>query len=143
MANYTIEHARAGIKARLPALETWPNQFPGYIITTRFPEYSSVCPKTGLPDFGIITIRYIPAKACLELKALKMYLLAYRDLGIFYENAVNKMLQDIVKSIRPKWCIVRGEFTPRGGLTTSVTARWPAFSANPFKRGFSTGGARR
>ncbi len=126
MADYTVEHARAGIKTRLPELESWPNQFPGYIITTRFPEYSSVCPKTGLPDFGTITIRYMPAKECLELKALKMYLLAYRDLGIFYENAVNKMLQDIVKSIRPKWCIVRGEFTPRGGLTTSVMARWPA-----------------
>jgi 7-cyano-7-deazaguanine reductase len=68
----------------------------------------------------------MPAKECLELKALKMYLLAYRDLGIFYENAVNKILRDIVKSSRPKWCIVRGEFTPRGGLTTSVLARWPA-----------------
>ena len=126
MANYTDEHARAGVNTRLPELETWPNQFPGYIITTRFPEYSSVCPKTGLPDFGTITIRYMPAKECLELKALKMYLLAYRDLGIFYENAVNKILRDIVKSTRPKWCIVRGEFTPRGGLTTSVLARWPA-----------------
>jgi 7-cyano-7-deazaguanine reductase len=145
MADYTTEHARAGIKARLPELESWPNQFPSYIITTRFPEYSSVCPKTGLPDFGTITIRYMPAKACLELKALKMYLLAYRDLGIFYENAVNKMLQDIVKSIRPKWCIVRGEFTPRGGLTTSVVARWPAtaFSSSPSRRGRSTRSTRR
>jgi 7-cyano-7-deazaguanine reductase len=145
MADYTTEHARAGIKARLPELESWPNQFPSYSITTRFPEYSSVCPKTGLPDFGTITIRYMPAKACLELKALKMYLLAYRDLGIFYENAVNKMLQDIVKSIRPKWCIVRGEFTPRGGLTTSVVARWPAtaFSSSPSRRGRSTRSTRR
>jgi 7-cyano-7-deazaguanine reductase len=143
MADYTVEHARAGIKTSLPNLETWPNQFPGYIITTRFPEYSSVCPKTGLPDFGTITIRYMPSKACLELKALKMYLLAYRDLGIFYENAVNKMLQDIVKSIHPKWCIVRGEFTPRGGLTTSVVARWPAFSAKPQKRGSSPRGTGR
>lgn len=126
MADYTVKHARAGVKAPLPALETWPNQFPGYIITTRFPEYSSVCPKTGLPDFGTITIRYMPEKECLELKALKMYLLAYRELGIFYENAVNKILQDIVKATRPKWCVVRGEFTPRGGLTTSVLARWPA-----------------
>ena len=141
MANYTAEHARAGISARLPTLETWPNQFSGYIITTRFPEYSSVCPKTGLPDFGTITIRYMPAKECLELKALKMYLLAYRDLGIFYENAVNKMLRDIVKSAHPKWCIVRGEFTPRGGLTTSVFARWPAFAFTP--RRAAGGGTRR
>jgi 7-cyano-7-deazaguanine reductase len=144
MADYTVEHARAGIKTRLPDLETWPNQFPRYIITTRFPEYSSVCPKTGLPDFGTITIRYMPSKSCLELKALKMYLLAYRDLGIFYENAVNKMLQDIVKSIRPKWCIVRGEFTPRGGLTTSVVARWPsaAFPSTPARPGRSNRGNR-
>src|SRR5437879_6049192 len=93
MPDYTEEHARAGINTKLPALETWPNQFPGYVITTRFPEYSSVCPKTGLPDFGTITIQYMPKKDCIELKALKMYLLAYRSLGIFYENAVNKMLR--------------------------------------------------
>jgi 7-cyano-7-deazaguanine reductase len=126
MADYTEAHARAGIKTKLPELETWPNQFPGYVITTRFPEYSSVCPKTGLPDFGTITIRYMPKKDCLELKSLKMYLLAYRELGIFYENAVNKMLQDFVKAAKPRWCMVRGEFTPRGGLTTSVFAQWPA-----------------
>jgi 7-cyano-7-deazaguanine reductase len=125
MAEYTEEHARAGVKTKLPELDTWPNQFPGYVITTRFPEYSSICPKTGLPDFGTITIRYMPKKDCIELKALKMYLLAYRDLGIFYENAVNKILHDIVEAVRPEWCIVRGEFTPRGGLSTSVFARWP------------------
>jgi len=85
---------------------------PGYVITTRFPEYSSVCPKTGLPDFGTITIQYMPKKDCIELKALKMYLLAYRSLGIFYENAVNKILLDIVAAVRPEWCVVRGEFTP-------------------------------
>lgn len=125
MADYTSEHARAGIQAKLPKLDTWPNQFPGYVITTRFPEYTSVCPKTGLPDYGTITIQYMPRKECIELKALKMYLLAYRDLGIFYENAVNKILHDIVEAVRPVWCVVRGEFTPRGGLTTSIFARWP------------------
>jgi 7-cyano-7-deazaguanine reductase len=125
MAEYTVEHARAGIQTELPKLETWPNQFPGYVITTRFPEYSSVCPKTGLPDFGTITIQYMPKKECLELKALKMYLLAYRELGIFYENAVNKILRDIVEAVDPEWCVVRGEFTPRGGLTTSIFTRWP------------------
>ena len=125
MADYTAEHARAGIHAKLPRLETWPNQFPGYIITTRFPEYTSVCPKTGLPDSGTITIQYVPRKECLELKALKMYLLGYRNLGIFYENAVNRILRDIVEAIHPEWCLVRGEFTPRGGLTTTVFARWP------------------
>ena len=122
---YTEQHAQAGIAARLPELEGWPNQFPGYEITIRFPEYTSVCPKTGLPDYGAITIQYTPDKQCLELKALKLYLLAFRNLGIFYENAVNRMLRDIVAAVRPKRCLVRGEFTPRGGLTTTVEARWP------------------
>jgi 7-cyano-7-deazaguanine reductase len=125
MPAYTDAHARAGIDAKLPALETWPNHFPGYEITIRFPEYTSVCPKTGLPDYGTIKIQYTPRSNCLELKALKMYLLAYRNLGIFYENAVNRMLRDIVKAIRPVQCRVIGEFTPRGGLTTTVEARWP------------------
>lgn len=125
MADYTTAHARAGIRAKLPQLEAWPNQFPQYVITTRYPEYTSVCPKTGLPDYGTITIEYMPRKECLELKALKMYLLAYRNLGIFYENAVNRILRDIVAAIHPVWCEVRGEFTPRGGLTTSIVARWP------------------
>lgn len=122
---YTEEHARAGIDARLPVLETWPNQFPGYEITISFPEYTSICPKTGLPDYGAITISYVPGKVCLELKALKMYLLAYRNLGIFYENAVNRMLRDIVRAVHPKRCVVRGAFTPRGGLTTTVESHWP------------------
>lgn len=125
MPSYTEAHARAGIDAKLPALETWPNHFPGYEITVRFPEYTSVCPKTGLPDFGAITIQYTPNRSCLELKALKMYLLAYRNLGIFYENAVNRMLRDIVAAIRPVTCRVCGEFTPRGGLITTVEAQWP------------------
>ena len=125
MPAYTDAHARAGIGAKLPALETWANHFPGYEITIRFPEYTSVCPKTGLPDYGTITIQYTPKRSCLELKALKMYLLAYRNLGIFYENAVNRMLRDIVRAIRPVQCRVTGEFTPRGGLTTTVEARWP------------------
>jgi 7-cyano-7-deazaguanine reductase len=125
MTDYTAEHARAGIDTKLPSLDIWPNHFPGYRIITRYPEYTSVCPKTGLPDYGTIIIEYEPKKSCLELKALKMYLLAYRDLGIFYENAVNRILRDIVDATRPEWCIVRGEFTARGGLTTTVEARWP------------------
>ena len=125
MPEYTEQHAKAGIQTKLPALETWPNQYPGYVITTRYPEYTSMCPKTGLPDYGTITIQYQPRKSCIELKSLKMYLLAYRNLGIFYENAVNKMLHDIVDAIQPAWCIVKGEFTPRGGLNTTIFARWP------------------
>jgi 7-cyano-7-deazaguanine reductase len=125
MPDYTEEHARAGINAQLPALETWPNQFPGYIITTRFPEYSSVCPKTGLPDFGVLTIRYMPRERCLELKSLKEYLFCYRNLGIFQENIVNQVLEDVVKATDPVWAIVKGEFRPRCGIGTTVEARWP------------------
>lgn len=125
MPGYTEQHAKAGIDARLPELETWPNQFPGYAIRTRFPEYTSMCPKTGLPDYGTLTIEYQPNRKCLELKALKHYLLSYRNLGIFHENAVNRILRDIVAATKPVWCIVRGEFTPRGGLSTTVEARWP------------------
>ncbi len=130
MSVYTSAHARAGIDAKLPTLETWPNQFPGYVITTRYPEYTSVCPKTGLPDYGIIIIEYEPRKLCLELKSLKMYLLAYRDLGIFYENAVNRMLRDFVAATKPAWFRVTGEFTPRGGLSTAVVAQWPRTKSN-------------
>ena len=141
MADYTDEHARAGIDAKLPKLEAWPNQYPSYVITTKFPEYTSVCPKTGMPDYGAITIQYVPRKECIELKSLKMYLLAYRDLGIFYENAVIRILHDIVEAIEPEWCVVRGEFTPRGGLTTSIFSRWP--SPSPRGKAAAKGGARK
>jgi 7-cyano-7-deazaguanine reductase len=125
MADYTAAHVRAGIDTKLPKIETWPNHFAGYEITIRFPEYTSICPKTGLPDYGTIVIQYQPRKVCVELKALKMYMLAYRNLGIFYENAVNRILRDIVAAVHPAWCRVTGEFTPRGGLFTSVEACWP------------------
>ena len=126
MSDYTEEtRARRHRHETAGAVDVAQVQFPGYIITTKFPEYSSVCPKTGLPDFGTITIQYVPRQHCIELKSLKMYLLGYRDLGIFYENAVNKMLRDIVDAIQPERCAVRGEFTPRGGLTTSIFSRWP------------------
>jgi 7-cyano-7-deazaguanine reductase len=122
---YTPEQARAGAATRLPAIETWANQYRGYEITISIPEYTSICPRTGLPDFGTITIHYLPDKRCLELKSLKYYILAYRNLGIFYENAVNRILQDVVRACRPKWAIVRGEFTTRGGMRTTVEARHP------------------
>jgi 7-cyano-7-deazaguanine reductase len=121
---YTAEHARAGVKAPLPEIETWPNQFPGYEIEIVVPEFTSVCPKTGLPDFGKITLRYVPDKLCLELKSLKMYILAYRNLGIFNENVVNRVLKDVVAATKPVSATVTGEFTPRGGIYTKVTANW-------------------
>lgn len=122
---YTDEQAAAGIDAPLPALETWPNQYPGYEIAITIPEYTSVCPKTGLPDFATLTITYMPRGRCVELKSLKEYLLAYRNLGIFYENAVNRILDDLVTACRPVWARVQGDFTPRGGIRSSITARWP------------------
>jgi 7-cyano-7-deazaguanine reductase len=122
---YTDEHARAGIDAELPAIDVWPNQFRGYEIAIAIPEYTSICPKTGLPDFGTITIRYMPAEHCLELKALKYYILAYRTLGIFYENAVNRILRDVVAACQPVWAVVTGEFNVRGGMRSVVEAKHP------------------
>lgn len=122
---YGEKEARAGLKTRLPELQTFPNQFPDYEITVEIPEYTSVCPKTGLPDYGKITLWYVPDKKVIELKSLKMYILAYRNLGIFYENAVNRILEDVVRACKPKKALVRGEFTPRGGLKSTVEARYP------------------
>jgi 7-cyano-7-deazaguanine reductase len=123
---YTEEHATSGLTEELPAIECWPNQYPNYEITIEVAEYTAVCPKTGLPDFGVITIRYVPDRWCLELKSLKMYILAYRNLGIFYENAVNRILRDIVAACQPVSITVRGEFTARGGLRSVIEAKYPA-----------------
>lgn len=121
---YTDEHAAAGVRAPLPEIETWPNQYADYEIEIVMPEFTSVCPKTGLPDFGKIVLRYVPEKLCLELKSYKMYLLAFRDLGIFQENAVNRILRDVVKAANPVTATVIGDFSARGGLTTLVTAAY-------------------
>ncbi len=122
---YTDEHAAAGLDAALPAIETWPNQFrEDYDIEIETPEFTSVCPRTGLPDHGTITIVYTPDKNCLELKSLKMYLLAYRNLGIFQENIVNRVLRDCVKASKPRRITVTGEFTPRGGVYSSISASY-------------------
>jgi 7-cyano-7-deazaguanine reductase len=122
---YTDEHAEAGVRGKLPEIETWPNQFATpYEIEIVMPEFTSVCPRTGLPDQGTLTLRYVPDKHCLELKSLKMYTLAYRNLGIFQENAVNRMLADVVKAARPVSATLSGEFAPRGGVYTKITASW-------------------
>jgi 7-cyano-7-deazaguanine reductase len=127
---YTPEHAAAGLDHKFPEIETWPNQFPGYEIVVDDPEFTSVCPKTGLPDFGNLNIRYMPHKDCLELKSLKEYLRSYRNLGIFQENVVNQVLEDVVKWAKPVWAEVKGEFRPRGGIGTTIVARWPRPRAN-------------
>ena len=125
MPRKTANPATAGLKDKLPALETFPNQFAGYEITVEIPEFTSVCPKTGLPDFGTIVLRYVPAKKVLELKSLKEYITAYRSLGIFYENAVNRILDDVVRACRPVSAVVTGEFNPRGGIRSMVEAVFP------------------
>lgn len=122
MAEYTEEHAKSGINTALPDIECWPNQFPGYEISISMPEFTSICPKTGLPDFGTITIWYCPDRLCLELKSLKGYFQAYRNLGIFYENAVNRILRDIVKACQPVSAKVTGEFNTRGGMRSVIEA---------------------
>jgi len=123
VVKYTKQHARAGLKTKLPKLQVLPNQFKSYKITIAIPEYTSLCPKTGLPDAGTITIEYEPEKYFVELKSLKLYILAYRNLGIFYENAVNRILKDFVKAVKPCWVIVRGAFNPRGGITSVIEAK--------------------
>jgi len=122
---YTSSHAKSGLKTKLPTLATWPNQHTGYTITTEIPEFTSVCPKTNLPDFGTITIRYQPRRLCVELKSLKYYILGYRNLGIFYENAVNRILDDLVKACSPAWAQVEGVFRTRGGMHSKITAEYP------------------
>ena len=123
---YTPEHAAAGLDAKFPEIETWPNQFPGYEIVVDDPEFTSVCPKTGLPDFGALKIHYMPDKHCLELKSLKEYLQSYRNLGIFQENIVNQVLEDVVKWAKAG--VGRGarESSVRGVASRrSIVARWP------------------
>src|ERR1700694_2368431 len=109
-------------------LETFANPYPGrdYSIEIVCPEFTSVCPKTGQPDFGTITFTYTPAERCVELKSLKLYLQRFRNQGVFYEHLVNRLLDDFVAACQPARCRVVGAFTPRGGLTTTVTAAFDA-----------------
>ncbi|MBM3789567.1 MAG: NADPH-dependent 7-cyano-7-deazaguanine reductase QueF [Acidobacteria bacterium] len=124
MRKYTKDHAKAGILAPLPPIECWENQFPDFQIEITIPEYTAICPKTGLPDFGTIIVRYVPERWCLELKSLKDYIHRYRSLGIFYENAVNRILRDLVQACKPLRMTVRGEFSPRGGIRSVIESSY-------------------
>lgn len=95
-------------------------------VTINQPEFTSVCPMTGLPDYGTITIRYRPGEKIIELKSLKLYLLQYRNVGIFYEHVVNRILDDLVSALTPQWMEVQGTFSARGGITTEVVAQYAA-----------------
>ena len=109
-------------------LETFENQYPGrdYTIEIVCPEFTSVCPKTGQPDFGTLTFRYVPEKLCVELKSLKLYLQKFRNEGIFYENVTNRILDDLVATVQPRRMTLIAAFTARGGITTTVTVEFRA-----------------
>jgi 7-cyano-7-deazaguanine reductase len=109
-------------------LETFANQFPGrdYTIEIVCPEFTSVCPKTGQPDFGVLTFRYIPAATCVELKSLKLYLQAFRNEGIFYENVTNRILDDLVAVLQPRRMTLVAQFTPRGGISSRIVVSHPS-----------------
>lgn len=108
------------------ALETFPNEFPqrDYTIEIICPEFTSLCPKTGQPDFGTLTFTYTPDQKCVELKSLKLYLQQFRNEGIFYEHATNRILDDLVAVLSPRWLQLDAAFTARGGITTSVTVEY-------------------
>jgi 7-cyano-7-deazaguanine reductase len=108
------------------SLETFDNQFPDreYTIEIVCPEFTSVCPKTGQPDFGVLTLTYVPDRKCVELKSLKMYLQRFRNEGIFYEHVTNRILDDLVSAVKPRRMTLLAAFTPRGGITTRVTAQY-------------------
>ena len=108
---------------KTPAIEVWTNRYPQktYTVHIDIPEFTCICPKTGLPDFATIVIEYIPHKSCVELKSLKGYMMSYRSVGIFHEHLANRVLDDFVKACRPRWAKITTRFNPRGGITTTVT----------------------
>lgn len=112
---------------KMPAIEVWENQYADrdFIVDLEIPEFTCICPKTSLPDFALIKVSYKPSKVCLELKSLKMYLTEYRQVGIFHEHLVNKLIDDFVSACKPRWMKVEVIMNPRGGIATTVTAEYP------------------
>ena len=113
---------------KTPSLEVWQNQYAdkAYSINLDIPEFTCICPKTGLPDFAVIRIEYSPAKYCVELKSFKMYTISFRNVGIFHEHLINRMLEDFASAVKPRWVKITGIFNPRGGITTTVLAEYKA-----------------
>jgi len=111
---------------KTPEIEVWENQYPDkhYCVTLDIPEFTCICPKTGLPDFAQIKIEYFPHKFCIELKSFKMYTIFYRDVGIFHEHLINRMLEDFVSAAKPRQVRITGVFNPRGGITTTVSGEY-------------------
>ncbi len=110
----------------LPKMERWENKYPDkdYTVSVRTDEFTCICPKTGLPDYAAISIDYIPDKYCVELKSFKLYLLAYRDIGIFHEHVINRILDDFIDSCKPRYAKIVGEFSLRGGIRTTVSREY-------------------
>jgi 7-cyano-7-deazaguanine reductase len=115
-------------KMKLPKIDTWENKYKDkeYIVKFDTPEFTCICPKTGLPDFAHISIEYSPDRLCIELKSFKEYLVAYRNVGIFHEHVINRILDDLAKGCKPRWMKVSGVFNVRGGITTKVEAEYTA-----------------
>jgi 7-cyano-7-deazaguanine reductase len=111
---------------KTPKIEVWENQYPDkeYAITLDIPEFTCICPKTGLPDFARIVIEYVPGRYCIELKSFKLYTIHYRNLGIFHEHVTNRILDDFVAACKPRRAKIIAEFNPRGGITTTVTREY-------------------
>lgn len=124
----SYEGLQGSVRAlELPPLEVWENQYPDrdYRVRMEIPELTCLCPKTGLPDFATLCLEYVPDRWCVELKSLKLHVVAYRNVGIFHEHIVNKILEDFVKAVSPREARLRGDFGARGGITTTVVAAWP------------------
>jgi 7-cyano-7-deazaguanine reductase len=117
------KHIRA---LKTPAIDVWENQYPQdrFVVLIEIPEFTCICPKTGLPDFATIVIEYIPSKVCVELKSLKEYMTFYRDIGIFHEHFANKLMDDFIAACRPRWVRMVTRFNPRGGIATTVTREY-------------------
>lgn len=111
---------------KTPEIEVWSNKYPDrhYTVNLEIPEFTCICPKTGLPDFAVIFISYGPDKVCIELKSFKLYFVSYRDVGIFHEHLVNKVLDDFVKACQPRWANIKVVMNPRGGIATTVEAEY-------------------
>jgi 7-cyano-7-deazaguanine reductase len=135
MANPTTVQAMDMDATEAPSidqLETFPNPRPGrdYEIEIICPEFTSVCPKTGQPDFGTLTFTYTPGDVCIELKSLKLYLQKFRNQGIFYEQVTNRILDDFVEAVKPDYAKLTSTWTPRGGISTNVTVTYSKMSSS-------------
>ena len=127
MCYFLYFHLQKNIRnLKTPEIEVWENQYPDkqYTIFLDVPEFTCICPKTGLPDFANIKIEYSPYKYCIELKSFKMYMIFYRNIGIFHEHLINKMLDDFVRAAKPRRVKITGVFNPRGGITTTVSVEY-------------------